>query len=1383
MANTKEYKIVINGLTESINAVESLNKQLDKLEQKIKVLNSTKAVAGGTATTKTSKSTLSEEEKLAKKIEQIDAQRVAYSKKIYQSYLAAKDVLKETLNDQKQIAAEERLQADSYRNTMQDLKQKLADIKVVMQTTEIGSDVFQRYTKEANELTNKLKELEQAYGQFGRNVGNYASAADGFNKIKVAVGDTVREYDNYRQAIKELRQERFQLSQSVGQEADEYKKVDTALKTLESDYQDLAKSSSVMDNILDTMQGFTALASIGVGFNTLFGINDSTFQETMQKLTALLVIMKSIEALMLQIQTRQGYVAKGFMYIGEVSNKVFGALFSALLKVEGAVLKVAVGTQRAGRIMRTSMDAVLKILNALRVTFATLLTGGILLFLPELLTFFSDFIKSLNSSKIAADNAASAIKALNQQLKIRNDLLAASYLKGEISDEKYLEQIYNNQAEALAKQIEYLKIRASELQANNFSNGFGLFKKEKNTEFTGKALTGETEIRNGRLIDPNGMGFGITVKNIQEVEKAWKQCNEALKEGKDYFDKWGTGLSGWLNSLLTTTKDTEVVMRGLGNTMLSNFVASFETANKQFKDGKISAEQYAAELNKLQKQMNSSEVLNSVIANLDKYIPDDEVREAVQSIINEIIRLDDAFNMTSEAQIHYWNQVRIDAMKDGLKKELAQIQENERHEITEVGKTQEQINLIHAKYQRQRLNAQEKANKEAANKAKEANKKQIAAENELIALRIENMKDGLDKRLAELENERRLELQKVKENGIKVGELSLEINKKYDQKILDEKRKWAFDVLKIYQDLAARIENINRRTFEIETSTASQKVANRESSKKEDLGYALINENSYDNLNKMDDYYKRLIGIEREAADEEAQIQQERLDRELEFNKKEEELRYERLMNLDNGEYIQRLRAGQITQEQYDELIEKEKQAHNARMKALDQQYVTESNKLIEDGLKKTHQIYSNYFDKIINTVKEKKAQIDQAAMNSTATDKTGFGIVNIKQTYKNIDQALKGYEDLKNETIKKQQELDQALKDKKISAEDFAVKKKDLDDTLKGIDQSVKETVEKQKDVWGEFVASIQKYVNAIGQGIQQTMQAVWDYQDYMMDKEQDELDKWNDKLDEQLSKQENIIEQHKNSVDSIEDELATARGDRRQHLIDQLNAEISAERAAQKEKQRIEKEQEQAKKKQEALDKKRREQEYKRNVAQAFIAWHLSIANGLATQPFLPVGIAMGALATALGAVQYALVKSQKPYAKGGQLDGGVAQGARHRDGGIPVLGGRASIEGGEFITNRRTTAENVDLLEFVNSKHRKLSIDDFIDFYSTTPRKVIRGVRTKFEDGGYLPTLPSTLDVKDQLQNIVINQDNRPVVVSVVDINNKQEDVRRVQTLAGL
>ena len=61
-------------------------------------------------------------------------------------------------------------------------------------------------------------------------------------------------------------------------------------------------------------------------------------------------------------------------------------------------------------------------------------------------------------------------------------------------------------------------------------------------------------------------------------------------------------------------------------------------------------------------------------------------------------------------------------------------------------------------------------------------------------------------------------------------------------------------------------------------------------------------------------------------------------------------------------------------------------------------------------------------------------------------------------------------------------------------------------------------------------------------------------------------------DKYDEQ----EEILQKHNDNVNSIEGELETARGDRRQHLIDQLNEEIAAQRAAQKEEQRIKKEQE---------------------------------------------------------------------------------------------------------------------------------------------------------------------------------------------------------------
>ena len=46
MANgIKTFKIVINGLTESISAVDALNKQLDSLEQRINKINSIKITA------------------------------------------------------------------------------------------------------------------------------------------------------------------------------------------------------------------------------------------------------------------------------------------------------------------------------------------------------------------------------------------------------------------------------------------------------------------------------------------------------------------------------------------------------------------------------------------------------------------------------------------------------------------------------------------------------------------------------------------------------------------------------------------------------------------------------------------------------------------------------------------------------------------------------------------------------------------------------------------------------------------------------------------------------------------------------------------------------------------------------------------------------------------------------------------------------------------------------------------------------------------------------------------------------------------------------------------------------------------------------------------
>ncbi len=162
----------------------------------------------------------------------------------------------------------------------------------------------------------------------------------------------------------------------------------------------------------------------------------------------------------------------------------------------------------------------------------------------------------------------------------------------------------------------------------------------------------------------------------------------------------------------------------------------------------------------------------------------------------------------------------------------------------------------------------------------------------------------------------------------------------------------------------------------------------------------------------------------------------------------------------------------------------------------------------------------------------------------------------------------------------------------------------------------------------------------------------------------------------------------------------------------------------------------------------------------------------------------IPMMALAASTTAAQLAIMAANKPYRVGGQLEGGLVTGKRHTQGGVPVGNTGIEVEGSEYIIRRESTTPNLNLLEFINKSQKKLDLSDFIDFYAEKPRKVIKGIQKRtFADGGVLPTIPNALDIRDQLQNVIINQDNRPIYVSVVDINNKQEDVRRVQALAGL
>ena len=153
------------------------------------------------------------------------------------------------------------------------------------------------------------------------------------------------------------------------------------------------------------------------------------------------------------------------------------------------------------------------------------------------------------------------------------------------------------------------------------------------------------------------------------------------------------------------------------------------------------------------------------------------------------------------------------------------------------------------------------------------------------------------------------------------------------------------------------------------------------------------------------------------------------------------------------------------------------------------------------------------------------------------------------------------------------------------------------------------------------------------------------------------------------------------------------------------------------------------------------------------------------------------MMALATAVGAAQVAAVKAAK-YA-----DGGLLVGKSHREGGIKVLGGTAEVEGGEYVTSKRTTAQNIDLLEFINNKKRRIDLSDLIDFYSTAPKKSIKNMsKTYLADGGVIAPR-SNIELQSGVIRMLENYSQQTPVVQVVDIINKTDEVKKVQVLSGL
>ena len=1452
--NKKIYTIQINGIEQSIKQVDALSDALQFLDKKIKELESrsvsiTSSNNGGGSNRIAE---LSTEDKLLKQIQSTEQQIRDARSEDYASLLAQKDLLKDITDEAKQRAAAERLSVGNYGNTINGMKQELADIKTVMQATDIGSDKFDKLNNRASELTKKLKELDQSYGQFGRDVGNYpGNVGEGFSKLQIEVNGVTREFDNARQALKELTNERNTLklmNQDVGD-------LDEVVKTLKSDIKDMEMSSAAMDNLLDSMEGLIALGSTAEGFASLFGFDNGAIEETIQKLVALQNILQGIEVIKKQMKTGEGIggmFAKGNAAIDSFTKKLFGVNTAA--KTTNATLTA---TSTAGKSAATGLATASAAANT-----AT---------------------KSFSLASAAATVLRVALSAIGIGLVIG----AISLLIEGIS------ALISKQAEAKKYQEDLNKATESGQKAYADAQGELIKYQVKLDKFNGSKKEEKKLVE--ELNSKYGQSLG-TYKSLAEWKKVLKErgeilCQVMLKEAE------AQALVNMYTEAYVRLQQAKKVADAGGDTwewLPWNWGG--KSAQQKADDNVKAIEDQMTELHdKIVNIYKDIEELNQN-NNLFDYAP--QIEKGSSSSKNAIKK--------AESEL---TKLKLELMKDGLAKTILQLR-NERDARIKAAKetgvaVAEQTALINKLYDRKEIEARQAHYKKLVNIQK-------AYQDEMARVQAATQKEGISN--SKIANQNKLDDAKSYKNARRANDsrmfldLVVDYNKtdihtaiqsywkdlskttELTDKVKDDIREaftQSIASIRGFEDYFIKVNEILKKRgideikFKVNSSTemleaiypkeVGEGVRRRidETVRYYNESLSIINDitkkygdkiSSFENLqsknlfvafttrfNARKEYYQNILKASKEFYDKELLIHNTELDNELEAEEEAEKKRHEKnvgtarertvIPSLQKGyneaynsgelasmntsqietyfakykaeldkwleEQDEALKKGKLSIEEYTELtsgkllesyrnqeitfvefldnMRQEDETHQNKLNVIEKKGEVEREQNEKEHLKNMQQANSEYFSNMEQELSNYISSISR--QRDKATVKNAWGIINygktkaaLKELQVDTNQALQGIAAAKADMIEK-------LEKDEISFGDFDKIMTQLDSLEAEAETTAQGVSEDLKNLLGDFWGSIDQWVQQVGQTMNSILSSLSEIQSNQYDKMIDQQEKYIDEYQKMLDKQKEITQEHASAVDSIEDELSTARGDRRQQLIDQLNAEMAAQRDSLAQQKKIEKEKEKAEHKKADLEYAQAVARKRMQESQALINAAMAVSMAAVNNWPIPA-IPMMALAAATGAAQYAAVKSQY-IPKPSYGSGGVIQGKSHKEGGVPVLGGRAEVEGGEYITNKVTTAKNVDLLEYINSKKKRINLDDLIEFYGvgSPVKKNIQTVRTKFADGGVVPTLRNDINLSDRMLTAFEDYSNRPVQVAVVDIIDRTQAVNDVRVMAGL
>lgn len=272
MANQKEYKIIINGINESIEGIGTLQDSLDKLGKKVE------ESGGHFQTASKSMDELAKTEQKIRDYNEEYATALAANKAVLADH--NKEVKAKLDLEKAEITVQENLR-DTYAQKQQLLT---AMGKVIKNTAGDTSELQKQYA----ELNQELKDFDASLGNHQRNVGDYEIATKG---LKVQLKEMQTEMANMlANGIDKADPKFVELAKKAGSLKD-------AIGDAGEEINRFASDTKKLDDVINIAQSATAAFELYKGAMSAFGVETEGAVEAIQKLQGAMAIIQSLQTL------------------------------------------------------------------------------------------------------------------------------------------------------------------------------------------------------------------------------------------------------------------------------------------------------------------------------------------------------------------------------------------------------------------------------------------------------------------------------------------------------------------------------------------------------------------------------------------------------------------------------------------------------------------------------------------------------------------------------------------------------------------------------------------------------------------------------------------------------------------------------------------------------------------------------------------------------------------------------------------------------------------------------------------------------------------------------------------------------------------------------